>query len=92
MVWENHFIKTHSMSGAATDSSPVMSGTGCCPLCWCHPIAFTFGLQSVGVEMHPLLALGAAHQEPGHSFSWEKGIGLCNLEKQREGCMACLRA
>lgn len=50
-----------------------------CQLCW-H---FTFGLQAVGVEMHPLLAFSATHQEPGHSLSREESIGLCNLGKQQ---------
>jgi len=54
-------------------------------------LCLTFGLQSVGVEMHPLLALGAAHQEPGHSFSREESIGLCNLGKQRDGCLSWAR-
>lgn len=54
-----------------------------CQLCWQNSFTFTFGLQSIGVEMHPLLALSATHQEPGHSFSREKSIGLCNLGKER---------
>lgn len=75
------------MNEAVTDSSQWCLLQGDCWLCSHNLLAFTFGLQSVGVEMHPLLALCAAHQEPGHSFSWEKSIGLCNLGKQGKGCM-----
>lgn len=42
----------------------------------CSP---TFGLQAVGIKVHPLLTLCAAHQEPGHSLSWKEGVGLCDL-------------
>lgn len=43
----------------------------------------TFGLQAVGVKVHSLLTLGAAHQEPGHGLSREEGIGLRNLRTEK---------
>ena len=42
----------------------------------CSP---TFGLQAVGIKVHPLLTLRAAHQEPGHGFPWKEGVGLRDL-------------
>lgn len=58
----------------------------------------TFRLQAIGVKVHPLLTLGAAHQEPRDGLSREEGIGLCDLEETghlsggwgRPGCWATL--
>ena len=42
----------------------------------CSP---TFGLQAVGIKVHPLLTLRAAHQEPGHGLPRKEGVGLRDL-------------
>lgn len=42
----------------------------------------TFGFQAIGIKVHPLLALRAAHQEARHSLSWEEGIGLRDLRRK----------
>lgn len=39
----------------------------------------TFGLQAIGIEVHPLLTLRAAHEEAGHGLSRKEGIGLRDL-------------
>lgn len=36
-------------------------------------------LSSFCVQVHPLLALGAAHEEAGDGFARQEGVGLWNL-------------
>lgn len=61
--WES--LSLHSPPHLPASSTPTSSPT--------------FGLQAIGIKVHPLLTLSAAHQEPGHSLSWKEGVSLRNL-------------